>query len=327
MEGVMKLRAWSVVVVGVSCVLAAACQQAVPLSDQDKAAIQKAYDEYASAVVNEKTDFATLAKTFYTDTARVLPANMPAVEGQAAIAQLYTAMGHPKTFKFGPLTIEGGGGGAHVEATWEGTFVPPGGGDPIADKGKSLAVLQKQADGSWKLSRDMWNSDQPPPGLVVLGGALKADASAELKALDSFAGKWAMTGEAKAPSMFGPAGKSTLTMDCRWQAGGTNLFCTVDGTLPGGPYHDVMIHTYDAAAKAYRGFDADNTGMASPFGLSISKDAWTYTYDMKMDGKPVKVRSTIFNLSKDGYSFKQEVSVAGGPFTVIVEGAGRKLPG
>ena len=321
----MRHRAWSVVVVA-SCLLAAACQQGA-LSDQDKVAIQKVNDDFVSAVINPTGDPAALAKTFYTDTARVLAPNMPVVEGQAAITQLYTAMGHPKTFRFGPLTIEGGGSTAYVEGTYEGTFVPPGGGDPVADKGKFFATLQKQSDGSWKLSRDMWNSDQPPPGLVLLGGTLKADASPELKALDWLVGNWEMTGEAKTVSVLGPAGKSSLTLDCRWQAGGTNLFCTVDGTLPGGPYHDLMIHTYDPATKAYRGFDADNTGMAAPFGLSISKDAWTYAYDLKLDGKPVKMRMTMFNLSKDGCSFKQEVSVAGGPFAIVSEGTGKKLPG
>jgi ketosteroid isomerase-like protein len=321
----MKHWAWSLVVV-VSCLLGSACQQG-GLSDQDKAAIQKTHDEFVTAVTNPTGDAAALAKMFYTDTARVLPPNMPAVEGQAAIAQLYTAMGHPKAFKFGPLTIEGGGGTAYVEGTYEGTFVPPGGGDPIADKGKFLETSQKQADGSWKTSRDMWNSDQPPPGLLLLGGALKADASAALKQLDWFAGKWALEGEAKTASIFGPAGKASFTMDCRWFMGGGSLFCTVDGTTPAGPYHDLMIHVYDADAKTYRGFDSDNTGMSSPFTLSFGKDGWTYTYDLKMNGKLVKMRMMLTDVTKDTCSYKQEISAAGGPFTVISEGKGKKLPG
>jgi len=321
----MRHWAWSLVVV-VFCLLAAACQQGA-LSDQDKAAIQKAHDDYARMMTADKSDVAGLVRMYYTDTARVLPPNAPALDGPPAIVQGYTAMGQVKTFKFGPLSIEGQGRAAYVESTWEATFVPPGGGEPITERGKGLEVFQRQADGSWKATRDMWNGDAPPPGLTLPMGALKADASTALKQLDWFAGKWEMTGEAKTASAFGPAGKSSLTLDCRWQAGGTNLFCSVDGMLPGGSYHDLMIHTYDPVAKAYRGFDADNTGMAAPFGLSIGKDAWTYTYDLKMDGKPVKMRMTMFNLSKDGCSFKQEVSVAGGPFTLITEGAGRKLPG
>jgi ketosteroid isomerase-like protein len=321
----MRHRAWSLVVVA-TCLLAAACQQG-GLSDQDKAAIQKIHDDYASAVINPTGDPVALAKTFYTDTARVLAPNMPAIEGQAAITQLFTAMGHPKTFKFGPLTIEGGGSTAYAEGTYEDTFVPPGGGDPVADKGKFFATLQKQADGSWKLARDMWNSDQPPAGLLLPGAALKADANAALKQLDWFAGKWMVESETKIASPAGPVGKSSMTMDCRWFAGGSNLVCTADGMITSGGYHDVMVYSYDAGSKAYRGFDADNVGMGTPFALSFGNNTWTFLYDLRMDGKPVRMRMTLFDLSKDGCSIKQEISTAGGPFTLISDGTAKKLPG
>jgi ketosteroid isomerase-like protein len=82
-------------------------------------------------MIGEKPDMASLVKMYYTDTAHVLPPNMAALDGQAAIVQGYTAMGQIKTFKFGPLSIEGQGSMADVESTWEGTFVPPGGGEPF----------------------------------------------------------------------------------------------------------------------------------------------------------------------------------------------------
>jgi ketosteroid isomerase-like protein len=34
----------------------------------------------------------------------------------------------------------------------------------VADRGKYLAVWKKQADGSWKIEADMWNSDLPAKG-------------------------------------------------------------------------------------------------------------------------------------------------------------------
>ncbi len=167
----MRHWMWRVVVV-VVCLLAAACQQGV-LSDQDKAAIQKSHDEYAKMVTADKVDPAALAKMYYTDDAQVLPPNMPMVEGQAAIAQLYTALGQAKTFKFGPLTIEGSGGTAWVEGTYELTGPMPGTGEPVSEKGKFIEIWQKQSDESWKASRDMWSADTPPPGLAVAAGALK----------------------------------------------------------------------------------------------------------------------------------------------------------
>ena len=41
--------------------------------------------------------------------------------------------------------------------------VTPKGGKPMHDKGKYLTVWKKQADGSWKIYRDINNSDGPPP--------------------------------------------------------------------------------------------------------------------------------------------------------------------
>ena len=46
-----------------------------------------------------------------------------------------------------------------------------------------------------------------------------------------------------------------------------------------------------------------------------------------MGGKPVKMRMTLFDLSKDGCSTRTEVAAGGGPFTVVGEGRARKLPG
>lgn len=322
----MRHWAWSAVVV-VSCLLGAACHQNAALSDADKAAIQKAHDEFARMLTAEKPDPAALVKMYYADTARVLPPDMPAADGQAAIIQDFKALGQARTFTYGPLTMDGRGDTAYVEAAWAGTFVLPGGAEPVAEKGKFIEVWQKQPDGTWKATRDIWNSDTPPPGLVLPTGAMKADAGPELKKLDWFAGKWTYDSATKIASPFGPAGKSSMMMDCRWFAGGTNLFCTVDGMTPTGAYHDVMIYTYDADAKAFRGFDADSAGMASPFALISSKDAWTFNYNLKAGGTPLRLRLTLYNLSKDACSFRQEVATAGGPFTVVGEGTAQRLPG
>ena len=42
-------------------------------------------------------------------------------------------------------------------------------------------------------------------------------------------------------------------------------------------------------------------------------------------GKPVKVRTTMFDVAKDGCSFKQEMAMGGGPFAVIGEGKAKKV--
>ena len=157
-------------VIVASCLLTAACQQDAALTDQDRVAIQNAHDEFERMITAEKPDPVALVKMYYADNARFRPPNMPAADGQAAIIQDFKTMGQARTFKTGPLTIEGRGGTAYVEATWEGTFVPPGGSKPVAAKGKLIEVWQKQPDGRWKASRDIWNRDTPPPGLGLPAG-------------------------------------------------------------------------------------------------------------------------------------------------------------
>jgi ketosteroid isomerase-like protein len=316
---------WSVFGVVVLSLVTGACQQTASLSEQDKAAIQKAHDEFARMMTAEKADPAGLVAMYYAADATVLPPNMPAIVGKDAIVAAFTAMGQAKTFKSGPLTITGQGDTAFVEAAYEMTAAAPVTGEVASDKGKYLEVWRKQADGAWKATRDMWSSDAPAPGLLLPTAALKADAGPELKALGWLAGRWAWESEAKVASPFGPAGKSSMAMDCRWFSGGQHLFCTVDGTTPGGVYHDLMVFTHDADAKAYHGFDIDNTGMATQFGIAVAKDTWVFSYDLKAGGKPVKMRMTLADMTADGCSFKQEIAAGGGPFTVTSEGTARKL--
>ncbi len=43
------------------------------------------------------------------------------------------------------------------------TLTPKAGGDAIYVDGKALTILKRQADGSWKVYRDCFNSNVPPP--------------------------------------------------------------------------------------------------------------------------------------------------------------------
>lgn len=43
------------------------------------------------------------------------------------------------------------------------TLTPKAGGEPMVQEGRYLVLLQKQADGSWKVTRDIDNSTMPMP--------------------------------------------------------------------------------------------------------------------------------------------------------------------
>jgi ketosteroid isomerase-like protein len=58
--------------------------------------------------------------------------------------------------------IEGNGDLASVRGTYDMTMISPGAKAPVKGTGKSLAIWQKQPDGSWRVRRVMWNSDLPP---------------------------------------------------------------------------------------------------------------------------------------------------------------------
>ena len=42
---------------------------------------------------------------------------------------------------------------------------PKGGGEPIQDAGKYITVYQRQPDDSCAMARDIWNSNNPLPGM------------------------------------------------------------------------------------------------------------------------------------------------------------------
>jgi ketosteroid isomerase-like protein len=62
------------------------------------------------------------------------------------------------------LELEIAGGWAFARCTYAVTLVPRRGWQPAEDRGKSVRIVKRQSDGTWKVYLDIWNSDQPPPG-------------------------------------------------------------------------------------------------------------------------------------------------------------------
>jgi uncharacterized protein (TIGR02246 family) len=53
---------------------------------------------------------------------------------------------------------------AFERGTYTITLTPKAGGDPIQDVGKYITIYQRQADSTWVMARDIWNSNNPHPG-------------------------------------------------------------------------------------------------------------------------------------------------------------------
>jgi ketosteroid isomerase-like protein len=61
-----------------------------------------------------------------------------------------------------PEETEVGGDWAWQRGTFRVTATPKSGGDGSTITGKFLRIYRRQPDGSWRMIRDMFNSDQPP---------------------------------------------------------------------------------------------------------------------------------------------------------------------
>jgi ketosteroid isomerase-like protein len=99
---------------------------------------------------------------FYSDDAIVLPPNATSAATKEAIRNGWKEMFASPGFviSWQPTKVQVGKAGemAWVSGTYELTMNDSSG-KPINDRGKYLEVWEKQTDGNWKCSADMWNSN------------------------------------------------------------------------------------------------------------------------------------------------------------------------
>jgi ketosteroid isomerase-like protein len=140
-----------------------ACKPAAPvaLGETDKAAIRKVLDN--ALTIAASGDWAAYDKAYYAEDAKVLEPNMPIVEGRAAMESGFLKSPPISNFKAEIFEIEGYQDLAYVRGKYSMTITLPGTTEPINDVGKYIEIWRKQADGSWKVIRDIFNSDLPLP--------------------------------------------------------------------------------------------------------------------------------------------------------------------
>ncbi len=150
--------------------LAAACGPAAeqpvaeaPSQAEDVAAI-KALNLTAKAAF-DAGDAAALADIFAED-AIFMPANEPALVGKEAIQSWIQTIFDQFTFKYTSETLEVdvAGDWAFERSTSAFTATLKAGGEPVfEDNTKDLSIYKRQPDGSWKVYRNISNSDRPLP--------------------------------------------------------------------------------------------------------------------------------------------------------------------
>lgn len=100
------------------------------------------------------------------DDAVALPPNEPMFRGKQSTRDYVRRMS--EQFKIsgeytGAELVAAAGDVAVEHMTFRLTLQPISGGAPIVDEGKGVHVYRRQADGTWKIALDAWNSNAQPP--------------------------------------------------------------------------------------------------------------------------------------------------------------------
>jgi uncharacterized protein (TIGR02246 family) len=135
-------------------------------SSDDPAVVNNVRNEFISAF--NAGDAAKVASQYASD-AVIMPTHQPIITGRDAIEnynktffEMYTA-----TIKLSPVETKVFGERALDRGTYTIQLVPKAGGNPMMDEGKYLVLLQRQADGSWKLTHDIDNTSMPLPAAAA----------------------------------------------------------------------------------------------------------------------------------------------------------------
>jgi uncharacterized protein (TIGR02246 family) len=102
--------------------------------------------------------------SYYADDAVVMPPNASAATTKETIRsawkEMLTTPGAAISWKTTKVEVAKAGDLAYVSGTYEETMTDASG-KPVKDRGKYVEIFKKQADGTWKVVADIWNSDLP----------------------------------------------------------------------------------------------------------------------------------------------------------------------
>src|SRR5437762_4084784 len=102
--------------------------------------------------------------SYYADDAVVMPPNAPSATTRETIRsawkEMLTSPGAAISWKATKVEVAKSGDLAYVSGTYEETMTDASG-NSMKDHGKYVEIFKKQADGTWKVVADIWNSDLP----------------------------------------------------------------------------------------------------------------------------------------------------------------------
>jgi ketosteroid isomerase-like protein len=128
--------------------------------ETDRAAITRATAELLAAVNDSSAD---RCLAVWAADGVLMPPHHPSVQGHEAIGNYFRSLFSRRRFRFAFTSsdIHLAGDTAMECVTYTAIMWSESGASPIEDVGKGLHVYRRQSNGSWKLTHDIWNSDQP----------------------------------------------------------------------------------------------------------------------------------------------------------------------
>src|SRR5438034_11529403 len=112
--------------------------------------------------------------SYYSEDAVVMPPNAPSAKTRETIRsawkEMLTTPGAAISWKATKVEVAKAGDLAYVSGTYEETMTDASG-KPVKDRGKYVELFKKQANGTWKVIVDIWNSDLPVPTSSPAPGA------------------------------------------------------------------------------------------------------------------------------------------------------------
>lgn len=129
-------------------------------TDADRTAIESASERWVAAAGAGAWDEVA---GLYTEDAVMMPPNMQTGRGRAAVREQLGGFPPIESISFDRVHIDGSGHLAYVHGNYSMTFALPDG-TTMDDRGKYIEIWERQADGQWRITRDIFNSDLPAPG-------------------------------------------------------------------------------------------------------------------------------------------------------------------
>ena|SRR5439155_10762979 len=159
LDGVMKTKTL-VVTLTLGVAAAAVCWAADTKIEQTLRDLDAQWSKDAGAKDVDK------AVSYYAESAVVMPPNASAATTKESIRsawkEMLTTPGAAISWKTTKVEVAKAGDLAYVSGTYEETMTDASG-KPVKDRGKYVEIFKKQADGTWKVVADIWNSDLPAP--------------------------------------------------------------------------------------------------------------------------------------------------------------------